>query len=532
MLHRRLEQFGSRDKRKTLVPPVKNVDVSDLPFFMAFAGKIPYTIYHMPIIIDAQSESSYAFTPKKEVLIAYHNKIELLTIVCLKGKSMSKIDKCILTFDRINHLKQHLSRLLLLVTLILMLSGGMQHTFADTIVVSTFSKLHDAVLSAMPGDTILLKDGVYTISGTWAIPVRTDNLTIRGQTGNRDSVIIQGWGMNGNSHHCFWVASNYVTIADLTIQNVRNHCIQTDVNVDHLTVRNCILRDAGEQILKVPSGTGADYSENGLVEDCLFEYSAGVGPRSYMGGIDVHRGKDWIVRDNVFQYIRSPGGSISEHAIHFWNDSRNTLVERNQIITCDRGIGFGLGYSGHSGGVIRNNMIMHDGSLLPDGATGFNDVGISLESAPDAQVYNNTIYFEHYYHAIEYRFSETTGVLIANNLANRSILNRNGASAILESNIVNAQSSWFADTVSGDLHLAYHVEDVVDQGTPIENLTNDFDLETRPQNHGIDIGADEFIFCIVDMDGDIDVDGTDLAAFAFDFYENCMEVFSGQFGHY
>lgn len=51
--------------------------------------------------------------------------------------------------------------------------------------------------------------------------------------------------MTAGGHNGFWVAANDVTIADLTVQNVGYHCIQTDVNVDRLTVRNCILRDAG-----------------------------------------------------------------------------------------------------------------------------------------------------------------------------------------------------------------------------------------------------------------------------------------------
>jgi hypothetical protein len=397
-------------------------------------------------------------------------------------------------------------------------------------IVSTAAELAGTVSTSLPGDTILLEDGVYPLSATGTIAVRTAGLTIRGQSGDRAAVVVHGWGMPAHDHNGFWVAADDVTIADLTIQDVGYHCIQTDVNTDRLTVRNCILRDAGEQILKVPAATGADPSDAGLVEGCLFEYSAGVGPRSYMGGIDVHRGSGWTVRDNLFRDIRSPGGSISEHAVHFWNDSRDTAVERNRIVNCDRGIGFGLGTSNHTGGIIRNNTIVHDGTLLPDGSPGFDDVGIGLESAPGARVVNNTILFSHAYNAIEYRFAATTDVQIANNLANRPIQLRNGASATLAANITNASDDWFVDAQAGDLHLAYRVPDVVDQGIAVDDLADDMDRETRPMGMGIDIGADEYADCRADGDGDGDVDGSDLAGLAAEFTPGCLDDFANRFG--
>ncbi|MCP4692203.1 MAG: hypothetical protein GY859_29425, partial [Desulfobacterales bacterium] len=191
-----------------------------------------------------------------------------------------------------------------------------------------------------------------------------------------------------------------------------------------------------------------------------------------------------IVRDNTFRYIRSPADDVAEHAVHFWSNSENTLVERNVIINCDRGIGFGMGDRGHVGGIIRNNMIYHDAS------EGFADVSIGLERAPGAQIYNNTIYQEHAYpNAIEYRWPETTGVLIANNLTNAAISARDNASANVSANVTQALASWFVNASSGDLHLAHQEPLVVDQGQSVSGLVDDFDLDAR--SGAVDIGADE-----------------------------------------
>ncbi len=93
-------------------------------------------------------------------------------------------------------------------------------------------------------------------------------------------------------------------------------------------------------------------------------------------------------------------------------------------------------------------MIYRDSSEM------FADVGIGLESAPGAQVYNNTIFFENsYINAIEYRWLSTPGVLVANNLANKAIAARDGASGSISHNVTTAVGSWFSSPSSGDLHL-------------------------------------------------------------------------------
>jgi hypothetical protein len=204
--------------------------------------------------------------------------------------------------------------------------------------------------------------------------------------------------------------------------------------------------------------------------------------------VDGHYCKNWVIRNNVFQGIRRPDGSIAEHAVHLWSGSEGTLVENNRIIDCDRGIGFGLGDRGHAGGIIRNNMIYHAAMSGVDNG----DAGIILESSPGTRVYNNTIYFENDYpNAIEYRFAATAGVLIRNNLTNRQIRQRDGASGTVDNNLGNAQGSWFVSAAEGDLHLTARATPAMDQGVAIEGLTGDFDGDARTAG-SIDIGADQY----------------------------------------
>ena len=149
-------------------------------------------------------------------------------------------------------------------------------------------------------------------------------------------------------------------------------------------------------------------------------------------------------------------------------------------------------------------MIYHDVS------EGFADVAISLESTTNAQVYNNTIYMEHSYaNAIEYRFAATTGLTIINNLTNKAITARDGASAAASNNVTNAIASWFVNPSAGDLHLSYTVPSLVDQGQGIEGLTDDFDKTKRPQGIGYDIGADEYASGIINPTADIKINDAD-----------------------
>lgn len=332
-----------------------------------------------------------------------------------------------------------------------------------TITVSNYDELSQAVTSANASGntTIILKDGTYPITKQFWIT--GNNIVFKSESGNRSAVVLNGGGMVGGQDSVFHIFGDNVTIADMTVGWVAHHPIQIhgEMDADATVIHNVHFVDGYEQLLKITydPNDASKRSDNGIVECSLFDYTAGVGPQYYIGGVDAHNAKNWTVRNNTFKNISSPTDELAEHAIHFWSNSENTLVENNTIINSDRGIGFGMGNNGrgHIGGIIRNNMIYHNATR--------GDAGITLESATNAQVYNNTIFFENEYpNAIEYRFSSTNGVNISKNLTNRAIKQRDSASGTIVENKTDASASLFIAPQIGDLHLNGNASGVIGIG--------------------------------------------------------------------
>jgi len=291
-----------------------------------------------------------------------------------------------------------------------------------------------------------IEDGVYQLGHT--LNIKADYIVLASKSGNPEKVILQGGKIkNAGIPVLIKVFANHFSIDGITLRNAKAHLIQIagEHNADYPVIRNCIFQDSYQQFVKISydkKSRAASSSDFGLVEDSVFQYSEGIGPNYYIGGIDLHAGNSWIIRNNQFRDIASPGGSIAQHAIHAWNNAYNTIVENNIIEDCDRAIGFGL-YTrkrhpsiafSHLGGIIRNNLIMHSDNNDP-----FADVGIIIEDSANTLIENNRIWLGHDYpNAIEYRFPSTQNVVIKNNITNKRIVSRNGARAVLSNNTTNA----------------------------------------------------------------------------------------------
>ncbi len=362
----------------------------------------------------------------------------------------------------------------------------------DVVQVSTVSALQAAVNSLASNRTIVIAPGTYQLTSTLFVNGAFANVTIRGATNSRDDVVLVGRGMgvqNGAVPHGIWAGGNVtnLTIANLTIRDVYQHPIIFNAGTESPRVYNVRLINAGQQFLKAnPDGHGGGV-DNGLVEYSVFEYT-NTAPSDYTNAVDVHGGRDWIVRHSLFRRIRAPQGLLAGPAILMWNGTSGSIAEGNTFIDCQREIAFGLVArtpNDHSGGIIRNNFIVRSAGMG-------GDVAIGVFDSPGTRVVHNTVLMNgQYANAIEYRFADTTNVSIVNNLSDRGAQARNGATGSLAGNVWTASPSWFAGPASADLHLVAGITQAIDRGVATGEAPLDWDGELRSAGGAPDVGADE-----------------------------------------
>jgi hypothetical protein len=340
--------------------------------------------------------------------------------------------------------------------------------------------------------TIVIAPGTYRLTGPLYINGSFTNVGIRGATNNPDDVVLQGGGMSDASvPYGIWAGGNVqgITIANLTIRDIHFHPIMLNAGAQSPLVHNVHLINAGQQFIKSnPDGSGGGVN-NGIVEYSTLEYAT-TSVDAYTNGVDVHTGRDWIVRNNLFRNIRAPQGQLAGPAILMWNGSSGSIAEGNTFINCQREIAFGLierSPDDHSGGIIRNNFVYRAGSVAGDAAIGVFD-------SPNTQVLHNTIFVSGGYPSpIEYRFANTTGVVIRNNLLDGAVQARDGASGSVSGNVTTASAALFVNPSQGDLHLKSTATVAIDRaGAAIANSPSDFDGDVRPLGSAADVGADEY----------------------------------------
>jgi hypothetical protein len=391
---------------------------------------------------------------------------------------------------------------------------------ADAILVTPeqADELPSIVRGAAPGATIALADGTYRMTGrdeaARRIQITRPGITLRSVSADAEAVILDGEYL---TEEMVTINASDVTIAALTLTNAVNHPIHVlggpTQNVSNVRLSGLRIIDAGEQLVKVNSSgaTPNTYADDGILECSLLELTAQGRPQvepnpggCYTGGIDAHSAQGWVVRLNTFRGIYCEGSGLAEHAVHFWSASRDTLVERNVIIDCARGIGFGLGdgsgagadreyddepspgvsgYVGHHGGIIRNNWLS-----ISEGLDYF-DTGIELEQAHGARVLHNTLLHPTTaFASIAPRFANTSVSLLNNLMV--SLRERDGASVEASHNSTAANAELFVNATAHDLRLSPAAAGAIDQGEAADDAG--LDIDGNPHDQGApDLGAHE-----------------------------------------
>ncbi len=366
----------------------------------------------------------------------------------------------------------------------------------ETVKVATVEEMIKAIEQARAGQTILVADGHYLMPRY--VEIRADNVTLRSASGQRQRVILDG----AQSRHGELLgvrACSGVTIADLTIQNVRTNGfkINSETNVQRLTIYNCIIHNIWQRGVKgvkvPPENREAVRPKDCRIEYCLFyndrpkrlsDDPADIANGNYIAGIDVMYAKDWTISDNVFVGIQGSTGE-GRGAIFLWFDTQRCTIERNIIIDCDVGLQLGNPHRADNveyhcvGCVARNNFI-----------TRAPEAGIVTVYTKDCRVVHNTI---HDPQTRKGRLIRTVfandGLLVANNLlSGPAVSNESDSQIRWLGNLIEDMTASFVDAARGDLHLTDSATKAVDAAVFLPDITRDIDNQRRDKP---DIGADE-----------------------------------------
>lgn len=364
--------------------------------------------------------------------------------------------------------------------------------------VSTVDELFHAVENAAPGLSILIEDGHYYLPRY--LEIRADNVALRGASGDRHAVILDG----ARSRHGELVGMRDCSdamIADLTIRNVTFNGIKinNDHNVQRPIIRNCVIHNVWQRGVKSVRAPNTP-SRGGVIEYCLFyndrpkrfeddptdtEETFGG---DYVGAVDLMDAHGWTIRDNAFINIQGRN-RVGRGAIFIWMESRDIVIERNLIVDCDAGVSLGNAHKPENveyhceGFIVRNNFI----TRAPMQA-------IHAAYTRDCLVIHNSI------HDPENRFGrsiraifDNPGLAVINNLVdgpqfrfeqmNTELIEQRG-------NLQGDFSHYFTDALAGDLRLT---DDAIDAFAAAEaHPAVEDDILREPRGDAPDAGAHQF----------------------------------------
>ncbi|HLP02250.1 MAG TPA: DNRLRE domain-containing protein [Opitutaceae bacterium] len=397
-------------------------------------------------------------------------------------------------------------------------SGG--NTFTDDVVVTVddtpfrrrtvnvanVAQLRAAFASAQSGDIILLNDGLYDLAatpnssgGTWCTLSAVDDIDIRSASGAPAAVTIRGNGFADRSDNAdgFWLMRcARVTVRGLTFSGFGAYALKLEANTTpvaaDIRIEHCRFLDTGMRCIKGTITPEDAHVHRGWVRDCTFANSALPPETAYSGdyiaAIDMMALCNWEFADNTFIDImgRTGGGRA---AVFLWHRTRGTVVERNFISGCDRGIAFGnpsgTTETHASWSLARNNVVVMERT---DGIEPAEP--LELAQVEHIRLVHNTAW----------RASASARGLRCSAFAHDTEAANNlvrgqatlGAGVTAHHNLFgDVAAALFVDPASADFHLTPSAAAAIDQGVALATASTDFDRIAR--DAAPDLGAFEYV---------------------------------------
>jgi len=333
---------------------------------------------------------------------------------------------------------------------------------------------------------------------------------------------IQIEGLTATSVTCAWgegagvrVFGSGCVVKNCIVQDCLREGIRIERYADRCIVTDNTIRRCGIDGINVTAGSTNALIENNDISDsrsvvsgCTYEEANGI---YFHGSGHTFRGN--YIHDIVFANQSGYQPHIDAFQTFYDNgdSATNCTFERNHIYLMEEALSgvvtvCGFMLAGASNITIKNNLIESWSGINTGGGGNSNlkiynntfrsslsyksaywPVGIDLENVTNAEVYNNITCDFSYAH---YKISGGSGISRDYNC----IFNSDGSTPKIEGGSAAAHDLWKKDALFvvkfTDLHLQSN-SPCMDAGTPVLQVTNDFDGKPRPQGSGFDIGAYE-----------------------------------------
>jgi parallel beta-helix repeat protein len=349
---------------------------------------------------------------------------------------------------------------------------------ARTVVVGPADAWTAAIRGAAPGTEVLLRDGTYDMAGLYALTVPAE-VTVRSQSGNAAAVVVRNGG-NAVSSEGFMILGANVTLADLTIRDIRDHAVSVkgERGANSVQLYGLNVLDIGTQQIFATAG-----ARSGLVACSTFADTAGRRHGDVVGAVSLHGVTGWSVRDNRVTGLVGDGtGCIVDRncavrprgaALEVGDNSQNVVLERNRLLENWRGIGLGTG----SGTIVRNNFVLRRAA----GRT-----AVDLDGPVGVLIAHNTLRVAGHPNAVEAR--NAPGLSVVNNLTTGALRNLGAADLRARGNLTNAVDADF--TQASDVHVRIGNR-AIGAGVRLDTVVTDIDGDAFGGRW--DVGADHGI---------------------------------------